>query len=128
MSANPHFIIDDEPPEIDFEDDVSPDARRQRRWRQRNYEWYSLRNRVETNRHRAKILGAPGDFTVIEWVMLVALYGCRCLCCGKWGGANDLQIDHVVPLERGGSNSIENIQPLCEKCNKAKGRKTIDYR
>jgi 5-methylcytosine-specific restriction endonuclease McrA len=128
MSTDPNFIPYEEPPEMDFSDEVSPAARWQRRWRQNNYEKYLLRNRIETARYRAKRLGASGDFTVAEWLMLVAKYGCRCLCCGQMGGGNDLQIDHVVPLEMGGSNNIDNIQPLCEKCNKAKGKKVIDYR
>lgn len=128
MSTDPKFVCYEEPPEMDFSDEVSPEARRQRRWRQRNYESYILRNRVETARYRAKRLGASGDFTVAEWLMLAARYGFRCLCCGQMGGGNDLQIDHVVPLEKGGSNSIDNLQPLCEMCNKAKYTKTIDYR
>jgi hypothetical protein len=31
-----------------------------------------------------------------------------------------LQVDHKIPLEWGGANDLENLQPLCEECNRGK--------
>ena len=38
-----------------------------------------------------------------------------------------LEIDHIVPLSKGGITSEENLQTLCWKCNRSKGAK-IDER
>lgn len=35
------------------------------------------------------------------------------------------QIDHVIPLARGGSHSIGNLAPACKKCNQSKGSKLL---
>jgi 5-methylcytosine-specific restriction protein A len=32
------------------------------------------------------------------------------------------QLDHIVPLSKGGRDAPENRQPLCDECHKAKTR------
>lgn len=80
---------------------------------------------AHVHRRRARIKGTNTSFTPTEWRALCDQYGNRCLCCGE---AKPLTPDHVVPISCGGSNAIDNIQPLCLECNLRKNAKTIDYR
>lgn len=50
----------------------------------------------------------------------------ECAACKACGSTNDLEIDHVVPIARGGGDDLDNLQALCGTCNAAKGTKTMD--
>lgn len=90
-------------------------------WRQRNPAQHCL---LEQTR-RARKQGAGGSYTVAEWKELRAKYNNQCVRCGQ---EKTLTADHVIPISKGGSSDISNIQPLCKPCNSSKRDKTTDYR
>lgn len=47
--------------------------------------------------------------------------GLACYLCGNEFDRSDLQLDHVVPLSRGGSHTPDNIRVACKWCNSRKG-------
>lgn len=95
-----------------------------RRWRRNNPD----KALQKDHRRRARLHDAPGRFTLKEWEALKCAYGHICLACKQPEPAIKLVPDHVIPIARGGANTIDNIQPLCDVCNKRKGARTIDYR
>ena len=47
--------------------------------------------------------------------------GYRCRLCGVSDKFTKLEIDHIVPIAKGGKSTYDNLQTLCHKCNTEKG-------
>lgn len=75
----------------------------------------------------------------IKWQDLVELYGNRCVACGCEVNADDTWInengrkcfgrkyptvDHIIPMKHGGTDTLDNVQLLCKRCNSSKGART----
>jgi 5-methylcytosine-specific restriction endonuclease McrA len=43
-------------------------------------------------------------------------------CHRPWNIAGKKHVDHLTPPSRGGTNALENLQPLCKPCNSSKGK------
>lgn len=41
----------------------------------------------------------------------------RCAYCGKKIKYKDMQVDHVKPKARGGTDDLDNLLPACRSCN-----------
>lgn len=48
--------------------------------------------------------------------------------CLKCGTPENLTIDHINPISKGGENVISNLQTLCKSCNSIKRATYKDYR
>jgi hypothetical protein len=46
--------------------------------------------------------------------------GYRCIECGATNKDTKLEIDHIIPVNSGGENTLDNLQVLCKACNGAK--------
>ncbi len=90
-------------------------------------DWGRLKARQYTHNRKARIKANGGTFSAEEFVSIVEAFDYTCPCCKERFNLNELTPDHIVPLSKGGVNSIDNIQPLCLPCNIRKGVKTTNY-
>jgi 5-methylcytosine-specific restriction endonuclease McrA len=76
------------------------------------------------NRRRALRTAASGNYTASESNDLLERQGHSCVACAADLRVTTKHLDHKTPLSRGGSNSIDNLQWLCEQCNLSKATRT----
>jgi len=104
----------------------------------KNYNWKGgkktekRRKCFSEARRRALKKGSNSFHTLEEWETLKAQYNWTCPCCGlkelfENQKCKTLTEDHIIPLNKGGSDNIENIQPLCRSCNCKKHTKIIKF-
>ena len=96
-------------------------------WKENNPDKKNASDLRARHRRRARKLNNGSSFYKEEEV--IALYGSICHICNKninlslprktsmEGWENGLHIDHVVPLSRGGSDTLENVRPAHGACN-----------
>jgi len=46
--------------------------------------------------------------------------GFRCVLCGKTAKDRQLEVDHIIPVAKGGTESLNNLRTLCIDCNRGK--------
>ena len=51
-----------------------------------------------------------------------------CVHCHKKFRKGSIDIDHIIPKSKGGTNDPTNLQCLCIHCNRSKGNDTTDTR
>ena len=81
-----------------------------------------LTKRAKDARRRSLKLGIKGFFTKKTLENLYVKQRGRCACCDEilYG---KFEVDHILPLSKGGDNYPENLQLLTRRCNRKKGSK-----
>lgn len=88
------------------------------KWLQRNH----LRARLQSQKRRAFIKEAPGSFTMDDVADLIQSQKGLCAYCAKT--LNEaFEIDHIIPISRGGSNFPGNLACARKTCNRLKSNR-----
>lgn len=108
-----------------------------REWYDSRKEQISSRGKIYRIEHKDEIRAAKsnakharrarlqlGKSYLVPRKLIEDLYSQPCAYCGVYLDGQ-MQIDHVVPISRGGSHKIGNLISACPTCNMSKGSKTI---
>lgn len=71
---------------------------------------------------RSKKMNVECNVTIEELRhLLYENYGKRCKYCHKKLDINNLVIDHIIPVAKGGASNLDNLQIICNTSNSMKG-------
>lgn len=82
---------------------------------------WARRNRPKRNRLQ-QMRRAGGMISAEQWAEVLRINGGACLGCGT---TDRVEVDHIIPIARGGKTEVGNLQPLCRACNASKGAKLM---
>lgn len=85
-----------------------------------------LNRLANSDRARSYVLARRGRIKASAKLVTVKeiakMYASVCTYCGS---SDKIEIDHIVPLSKGGRHSIGNLTPACRVCNASKGNKFL---
>jgi 5-methylcytosine-specific restriction endonuclease McrA len=109
------------------EQNAKQNVSRVAKWKKDNPEKAKANASVSDARRRARVTLNGGDLEAAR-TLIAQWKSCktfRCVYCNKRLSTSKLEVDHVIPLARGGSHSPENLAKSCGPCNRAKGASII---
>lgn len=84
-------------------------------------EWQNGNEFEETKKQERKIMNYDIRYNVLKRDN----YSCQ-ICGATAKDGAKLQVDHIIPISKGGKTVMSNLQTLCEQCNIGKSNKTDD--
>ena len=81
---------------------------------------YEERNPEKKKKCAERIRREKGQRPLKTRFMILEKYNFKCFYCGRSSQEVALQIDHVLPRSKGGTDEIENLVSACVDCNVGK--------
>lgn len=85
----------------------------------------ALAGEAVATRHSGRTLADPKYYAIVR-ARLERNWGNRCAYCGIKGARVPLEIEHALPVSRGGSDEPTNLLLACHDCNHRKGTQTLE--
>jgi 5-methylcytosine-specific restriction endonuclease McrA len=101
--------------------EANPEDARAIRKRYREANIDEVRKRERENTHRRRALKGSTSPALAEF--MAELITQPCTYCGA---TENITVDHVIPLSRGGKHEAANLTAACYSCNSSKGAKLLD--
>lgn len=97
---------------------------------EKHYNGYYDSSRVNARKrqYRLTIAREKGRHTKKQWLEMVSFFENTCCRCLGESNLSYVEKDHILPIYMGGSDGLDNLQPLCARCNSSKGNEQIDWR
>lgn len=110
-----------------------PEARKEhdRQWKQASW-WLRYQTRPELRLYtrqkskRRKALEREQTAHQLQPRELRTRFALFGNCCAYCGASGDMQIEHVIPISKGGTHAMGNIVPACQRCNYSKATKEAE--
>ena len=77
-------------------------------------------DRLCYHNRKARHLSAAGQCSREQWIAKCFLWGWRCYLCSASLTPQTVQVEHRIPLAKGGTNWPANLAPACGRCNMSK--------
>ena len=91
-----------------------------KQWRENNRERNNELSRKAENKRRALKAQNGGEYTLEQWQECLEFFDYKCAYSGEPINNSNVNVEHIIPISKGGTNNITNIVPALDTVNFSK--------